>query len=382
MDRIEVNGRSYDRPEEPTVVVCFDGCDPRYLDAAKKDNVAPFMTEELLGFCATSAMPSFTNPNNVSIVTGARASIHGISGNYFCDIENDREVMMNSPEFLRCGTILAAQAAEGVSVAVITAKEKLMKLLGHGLPSSAVCRAIETGGSETWLPATSPNMYGPDSTLAVFDSGIRLLKERSPELIYLSTTDYMQHTYAPEAPEALAFYASIDERLRMLHGMGARLVVTADHGMNCKSRGNGELAAVWLKGLLEREGVVGHIVLPISDPHVKHHGALGGLGHIYLADDKADQIACVLRGIEGIERVMGKAEAANELALPFDRIGDLVVIADANHVVGTRPTEHDLAALDGALRSHGGFAETRVPFLVNRSVSKEHEISGLWNFDV
>lgn len=384
MVQVAVNGRHYARPEEPTVIVCLDGSDPAYLDAARAAGIAPFMTDvtgEMTDLGATSAMPSFTNPNNVSIVTGVTPAVHGIAGNYFHDRDTGRDVMMNSPEYLRCGTILAAQADAGVRVAVITAKAKLLRLLGHGLPEDADCRAIETGGNEDWLPETPPYMYGPASTVEVFDSGLRLLSRRAPELIYLSTTDYMQHTYAPDAPEALDFYAAIDLRLQQMHQMGARIVVTADHGMNAKSRADGSPAAIWLKDLLAGEGIEGHVILPITDPHVKHHGALGGLAHVYLPEAEVTRFSGLLCGTEGVERVMTRNEAAVTLGLPEDRIGDLVVIADAAHVVGAAPVDHDLAALDGTLRSHGGFAESRVPFLVNRPVAEGCDTRSLRNFD-
>lgn len=384
MKNIEANDRIYAYPEEPTIVVCFDGSDPTYLVAARQACIAPFltgMTGEIEDLGATSVMPSFTNPNNVSIVTGVSPAVHGIAGNYFHDQETARDVMMNSPEFLRCGTILAALSKAGVHVSVVTAKAKLLKLLGHGLPDNVECRAIETGGSDTWLPPTPPSMYGPQSTIEVFDCGIRLLEQRKPEFIYLSTTDYMQHTYAPEAPQSLAFYASIDERLQKLHDMGARLVITADHGMNSKSQTDGSPAVIWLKDMLTHEGIDGHVILPITDPHVKHHGALGGFGHIYLTGNDIDRFTSVLRCTKGIEQVMLKNEAAMKLDLPIDRIGDLIIITDEAHVVGTTPSEHDLTALDSTLRSHGGFAETRVPFLVNRPVASGRETNGLRNFD-
>lgn len=242
MTRIEANGRRYEAPAEPTVVVCFDGCDPAYLEAAREEGVAPFLagtTGEIEDLGATGAMPSFTNPNNVSIVTGVTPDVHGIAGNYFHDRDTGADVMMNSPEFLRCGTILAALQAAGVRVGVVTAKAKLLRLLGHGMTDLQDCQAIETGGAATWLPEVPPGMYGPDSTLEVFDSGLRLLEQRRPQVVYLSTTDYMQHTYAPGAPEALRFYAEVDARLAAIHRHGARLVITADHGMNAKSRPGG-----------------------------------------------------------------------------------------------------------------------------------------------
>lgn len=130
MSRIEINGRSYARPEEPTIVICFDGSDPAYLVAAKEAGVACFMTGEMKDLAAVGAMPSFTNPNNVSITTGVAPSVHGIAGNYFYDSENGRDVMMNSPEFLRCGTILAAQAAAGVQVGGCNGKGQTAAVAG------------------------------------------------------------------------------------------------------------------------------------------------------------------------------------------------------------------------------------------------------------
>jgi len=60
---------------------------------------------------ALSAMPSFTNPNNISIITGRPPSVHGIAGNYFHDPATGREVMMNDARFLRAGTIMKALRA-------------------------------------------------------------------------------------------------------------------------------------------------------------------------------------------------------------------------------------------------------------------------------
>ena len=139
---ITVNGRTYRWMDRPLVVVCIDGCQHEYITAAVAAGAAPFLGRLLAGagtiFTADCVMPSFTNPNNLSIVTGVPPSVHGICGNYFFDPDSGEEVMMNDPRYLRVGTILAAFSAAGAKVAVITAKDKLRKLLGHQMQGICV----------------------------------------------------------------------------------------------------------------------------------------------------------------------------------------------------------------------------------------------------
>src|SRR5947208_7327914 len=133
---IRVNGRSYRKPTAPTVVVCYDGCDPRYIShgvlTGLLPNISRIMSEGFFAI-ADAAMPTFTNPNNMSIVTGAPPKVHGISGNFALDRETGREVMMSDPAMLRSDTILARISQAGVPVAAITAKDKLRAMLGGGL---------------------------------------------------------------------------------------------------------------------------------------------------------------------------------------------------------------------------------------------------------
>src|SRR5688572_1773079 len=133
---VTVNGKTYAWPSAPIVVICVDGCEPAYLTEAMRGGHMKWLSQMLphgtdtIGDCV---VPSFTNPNNLSIVTGAPPSVHGICGNFFYDREADAEVMMNDPKYLRAGTVLAALSNAGATVAVVTAKDKLRKLLGHGI---------------------------------------------------------------------------------------------------------------------------------------------------------------------------------------------------------------------------------------------------------
>ena len=246
--KIAVNGREYAKPKQPIVVVCVDGCEPDYITQAIQAGVAPFLAKmlasgsSLLGDCV---VPSFTNPNNLSIVTGVPPAVHGICGNYFLDESTGREVMMNDPAYLRAPTLLAAFSEAGASVAVVTAKDKLRSLLGHGL-QGGICFSAEKADQATTANAgidnvlelvgkPVPSVYSAHLSEFVFAAGVRLLETRRPDLIYLSTTDYVQHKCAPGSEGANAFYAMMDGYLAQLDALGAVIGLTADHGMSAKT---------------------------------------------------------------------------------------------------------------------------------------------------
>jgi phosphonoacetate hydrolase len=378
---IEVNGRRYARPSGPVVVVCVDGCEPDYLDRAVTAGAMPWLAgvraggTSLVGDCV---MPSFTNPNNLSIVTGAPPSVHGISGNYFWDAQAGVEVMMNDPKYLRAETILARMAAAGVRVAVVTAKDKLRRLLGHGM--QGVCfsseKANETTLAEhgiadalTFVGRPLPSVYSAELSEFVFAAGVRLMERDRPDIMYLSTTDYVQHKHAPGTPAADAFYRMMDGYLSRLDALGAVIALTADHGMNAKTDADGRPQVVYLQDVLDAWLGAGRarVILPITDPYVVHHGALGSFATVYLpADTNVDDALDRLRRLPGMEAVLDRKEACRRFELPDDRIGDVVVVSARHTVVGTSASRHDLSELDAPLRSHGGLSEQRVPVVVNR----------------
>ncbi|PKO44286.1 MAG: phosphonoacetate hydrolase [Betaproteobacteria bacterium HGW-Betaproteobacteria-3] len=394
---VSVNGRTYITPRQPVVVVCVDGCEPDYITQAIQAGVAPFMKcmlakgTALTGDCV---VPSFTNPNNLSIVTGAPPSVHGICGNYFLDTAAGKEVMMNDPTYLRADTILAAFSAAGASVAVVTAKDKLRTLLGHQM--SGICFSAEKADKATLAEGgidgvvelvgkPVPSVYSADLSEFVFAAGVKLLQTRRPDLIYLSTTDYVQHKCAPGTPGANDFYAMIDGYLEQMDQMGAVIALTADHGMSPKTDAAGSPRIVFLQEVMD--GLLGagnsRVILPITDPYVVHHGALGSFATVYLPEAVSAQgAAASLRQIDGIEAVLDRTQAAERFELPADRIGDLVVIGDHLTVLGTRAAEHDLSGLTVPLRSHGGLSEQKVPLLFNRHLQGIDPARRLRNFDI
>ncbi len=396
-DSILVNSRSYRLPPTPTIVVCVDGCEQEYINQAIQAGSAPFLATlasagtVLAGDCV---IPSFTNPNNLSIVTGVPPSVHGICGNFFFDEQAGAEVLMNDVKYLRAPTILAAMARAGKQVAVVTAKDKLRGLLGHEL--EGICFSAEKADqvnlkehgiddilSRVGMPV--PDVYSAELSEFVFAAGLSILRTARPDLMYLSTTDYIQHKHAPGTPEANAFYAMMDGYFRRYHEAGAVLAITADHGMNAKTDAIGRPSVVFLQDRLdERYGTQSsRVILPITDPYVVHHGALGSYATVYLRErDACDDVMHFLAEINGIEAVLTRAEASRRFELPADRIGDIVVLAERLTVLGSSIGRHDLSGLTVPLRSHGGASEQKVPLIFNRKLRDVDATRRLRNFDV
>ncbi|MPY91316.1 MAG: phosphonoacetate hydrolase [Luteitalea sp.] len=380
------NGRTYRPPAQPVVVVCVDGCANEYLEASlaheRMPNVARMARCGYRGL-ARAALPTFTNVNNAAIATGRPPDVTGISGNFFLDPETGEEVMMNASRFLRCETILAAAARAGRRVAMVTAKDKLREILSDGLQGIAfsaekACEASpEThgiGDVEVLVGRPSPAIYSADASLYVLDAGVALVERELADFLYLSLTDYMQHTFAPDAAESLDFYAAMDERFGRLLELGAVLGLTADHGMNAKHTSDGTPRVIYVESLLtERFGPDVRVICPITDPYVVHHGALGAFVTVHLPDHvPAAQVARFLLECEGVTEVYDRALAARKLELPPDRIGDLCVLSGRDVVLGRTAADHDLSLLSGALRSHGGRYEEMVPMILSRPLSPRY----------
>jgi phosphonoacetate hydrolase len=393
---VAVNGRTYRLPRQPAVVVCVDGCEPDYIAQAVAAGCMPWMAGVLASGASVIAdcvVPTFTNPNNLSIVTGAPPAVHGICGNFLYDAENGVEVMMNDPKWLRAPTLLATLSDAGCTVAVITAKDKLRRLLGHQM--RGICFSAEKAGDVTraehgitdvlslvGLPV--PDVYSAALSEFVFAAGVRLMQTQRPDVMYLSTTDYVQHKHAPGSDAANAFYRMMDGYLATLDALGCTIVVTADHGMNAKTRLDATPNVIYLQDILD--GWLGaaraRVILPITDPYVVHHGALGSYATVYLpAGAPPEELARRIAALRGIEVVLTRAQAAERFELPPDRIGDLVVVSTRSVAIGSAARRHDLSGLDAPLRSHGGVSEQPVPLIMNRPIAHLDDNRRWRNFD-
>lgn len=390
MNQFTVNGRTYDPPDRLVVVICLDGSADEYLDAALARGRMPNLQRMSVGGfrgLARGQMPSFTNVNNTSIVTGVPPRVHGIGGNFFFDTASGQEVMMNSAKFLRVETIFAKAQNSERKVAVVTAKEKLRDIFASGLISrggiafsseKAGQAALPTHGIEKVeaLAGPTPPIYSGEASLYVLQAGVKLIETGQADFLYLSTTDFMQHKFAPEAPEVVEFYAGIDTCLGRLLELGAIVGVTADHGMNAKQAPDGSPNVIFLESeLVKAFGAGFRVILPITDPYVVHHGALGSFAQVHLpsgVDAMMGRVAEFIRSLPGVTEVLDQGTAARLMELPPDRMGDLVVCSGRDVVLGRTPEWHDLSVLEGGLRSHGGRYEEMVPFVLSEPLNPEY----------
>lgn len=391
---VNVNGIAYRWPHRPVVVVCIDGGDPAYLRRFLDDGALPHTARfiaEGFGTVADGSMPSFTCPNNMSIITGTPTSRHGISGNFYLDTATWQPVVMTGPELLRGDTILAKFADAGAKVVSITAKDKLRRQLGKGLDVSkghvsfsseyaSRCTLADNGIENVleFVGMPQPDMYSMELSLFVLEAGVRLLAETRPDLLYLSLTDWVQHKYAPDEAEALRFYQALDDAFGRLAALDATVALTADHGMSDKSNAAGEPNVIWLQDILDAKFGAGAttVICPITDAFVGHHGALGGFVRVWIRGTvSARQIVEHIAGIDGIEMALDREAACARFDLPADREGDVAVVARHDVCIGSSAKAHDLSGLKGhRLRTHGGVSETAVPFIVNRPLADVYKL--------
>ncbi|TCP33239.1 phosphonoacetate hydrolase [Sphingomonas sp. BK235] len=386
--RIEANGRHYALPTKPTVVICLDGFDPEYLERGIADGILPtmaaFRENGYMGL-ADAGLPTTTNTNNSSIITGVPPVVHGINGNYYLDADTGEEIMVTDAARLRCGTILSAMSKAGVTTAVVTAKDKLLKVLAHDMhgigfsseqADAADLSAIGIGTGEDLVGRARPSRYSADLSLFTLDAGIGLLTTLRPDLMYLSTSDYVQHKFAPGTPASDAFLIAVDQRIARMLELGTTVALTADHGMADKADAQGLPNVVYLEDALNNRfgAQATRVICPIADPFVKHHGALGSFVRVHLlAAGDVDAMMTFAQSLAGVELVLDRAAVCQRFDLPLDREGDFAVFGDRRTVIGARRQDHDLSQLgEHRLRSHGGLGERRVPFLLSRPLNPSY----------
>ena len=399
---IEVNNRIYPGILKSTaIVICLDGSQKEYFEEASKLKLTPNIDslkkngEDLL---VNSAIPSFTNPNNISIVTGRPSSIHGICGNFFYTPSTGEEVMMNDPKFLRAPTIFQKYYESGAKIAIVTAKDKLRKLLSHGLAfndARAICFSSEKSDQVSlnengieevnkWLGMEVPEVYSQGLSEFVMAAGVKLLHEFKPDIMYLSTTDFIQHKYAPGEEVANTFYAMFDKYIGELNTNNNSIIITADHGMQPKSKSDGTPNAIYLQDILDAKlgKNESKVILPITDPYVVHHGALGSFATIYLSDKSMiNHAISEIKKFDDIEIVLTNDVACEKYHLPQDRMGDIICMSSKYMTIGSSETAHDFTNLKEPLRSHGGLHEREVPFISNKKITSLESTDKLNNYD-
>lgn len=343
------------------IIACFDGLDPAYLEAVETPGWDAVATAGTEGEC-DCVVPSLTNVNNTSIVTGAPPTEHGITGNTYYESTTGEHVYMNEASFVRTQTRLETASKQGKQTAALVAKDKLRDIIGQGCEI-----AVSAEKPPAWLKdavGPAPDIYSGNASAWLLDAAQYVLAEYEPDVIYVSTTDVVPHKHAPNEPEATDWVRALDGALAELHANADALAVTADHGMRQKS------TCIDLAALLDREGIDGEVVRLIRDRHTYHHQNLGGAAYIYLEDDETDLMW--LATVDGIDAVI-PTDGLDEVNLPADRVGDALVLGSQKTVFGSV----DRGIRESVnLRSHGSHHEQRVPYAATVNCDLT------WNYEV
>lgn len=339
--------------KETTVIICIDGFDPEYLDACTVPNLREIAQKGFLVF-GKSMMPSVTNVNNVSILTASYPETHGINSNYRLIRETGEGVYMESSEFILAETMFQKASTKGIDSLLVTSKDKLRTLLSRG--ATATVSSEQAPGNVVSAIGEAPAIYSLEVNGWVIRAGTYLMGQMDAGIVYLTTTDYAMHTYAPDMPESQQHMKILDDAIGDLLTAfpDVTLMVSADHGMSSKSR------MVDISATLAKYTIEGRSVPIIKDKYVVHHSNLGGCMFVYLSNvAKSAEAKKILEATPGVEKVYMRDEASNALRLYYDRIGDLVVTGDRQTVFGS-PDEVELPS---GLRSHASTHEQNIPII-------------------
>lgn len=333
-------------PARRKVLVCLiDGFGPDYIAKSEMPNLRRAMKAGTYKI-GRGVMPSLTNVNSASLATGSYPEAHGITANTFFDPGLRQVVEMADAKYLKRPALFASAHEKGWKTAFVGAKEKIRSLIGVSAHTSI---SAEKQG----IP-----MYEAETSYWVFEQGLQALRKPDADLLYLTTSDYMMHTYAPETAESQEHLKNLDVHLgRILDDQPKlELYLCADHGMSAKTR------AVDPERLLAKHGLAARAVAAIADKHKVHHKDLGG--SIYIDLEKSGDIAKakeVLQAEPGIEEVLPRAEACKRFRLMSERTGDLFLLGDKITALGSLDQERRSVAV----RTHGSLHESEVPLLVH-----------------
>jgi len=336
------------------LIVCLDAFGPDYLALSPTPNLDRMIGQGGL-VIGRGVVPSVTNVNNTSIITGTTPSDHGITANYWLDRAAGVERFMESPRDIRVPTFLERARARGRSTALLTAKRKLLDLLRAGADNALSAEVPDADLVASLGPP--PDIYTTEVNVWLLRALRRVLRTRDPEVVYAATTDYAMHKFGPQEEESQAHIQGLDRVLGQIVDdcPDREIYLTADHGMSAKSRG------VDLERILAAQGIAGRAVPIIKDRYVVHHQNLGGAAYVHLdLPDTVSPAGQILAQTPGVEAVFPRWEAAREFDLLAERIGDLFVLADRATVFGQFPQAETALS---RLRSHGSRHEARVPII-------------------
>jgi phosphonoacetate hydrolase len=349
-----------DSPRRTVIIMC-DGLGQDYYEQSPMPTLKSW-AESGVYAPVQAVMPTVTNSNNASICCGVWPAVHGVIGNSFLDERTGEEEYLEDGALVLAPTIFERAAKLGISSALLTSKKKTTSLLGRGAQMLLAAEAPD-GDWETKL-GKAPPIYSCEINYWLFRAALHLLRDR-PDigLLYVHTTDYPMHMWPPAAAESKQHLAELDSLLAEMAEAApdASILVSADHGMNFKTR-------CWDldKALAERGAPVRIAISAERDKYLRHHRGMGGTAWVHLntPEDEA-KVARALEALEGVERVLTRAEAAAEFNLMPGRIGDLVVLGDRETVFGNLETA--VETLPPRYRTHGSVHELAVPIVIHNA---------------
>ncbi|MGA7578313.1 MAG: alkaline phosphatase family protein [Desulfobaccales bacterium] len=340
------------------VVALIDGLGIDYYEKSPM-TVLHGMASEGFFRPVKAVVPTVTNVNNVSVCCGAWPDEHGISANSYYDSATGRAVYMNAADLIKADTIFQRALKQGVQGVLLTSKRKTVELFHKDTLLAVAAEAPPADFVERYgAPA---DIYSSEINEWLWGVAIDLLKTR-PEIgvIYVHTTDYPMHLWAPEEAGSLQHLAKMDALLGEAQETApdAAFFITADHGMNFKRRCWDLARACAGRGLPVR-----FALSPERDYYIKHHRNFAGSGWVWVK--KSSDLETVRRiclGLQGVEEVITRDEAVSRFRLPGEYIGDLMVLGDRATVFGDLETPSE--ELPDTYRAHGSLYESDVPLLI------------------
>jgi phosphonoacetate hydrolase len=340
-----------------TIILMLDGFGTDYFYASDMP-VLKKMAQDGFYREGKAVFPTLTNANNISIVCGSFPQTHGVTTNCYLDPITGRPEFLENPGFLKSPTLFEMAARQKIRSALVTSKSKTIRILGGSVDAGL---SAQDADSETIRYFGSPpDIYSIEVNEWIVRSGMKILQNRPDiDILYIHTTDYPMHMWAPEDERSLSHLSRLDRLIGELVDRypDAAFLVTADHGMNPKKE------CLDLEKILRASGFpIRAAISPVADRLVKHHGGHGGVSYLYLEDQSClNEILDFLSTLSGVDMALPAEKAALRYRLDGERIGDIVVGADLETVFGT--VEHERVNLHQGYRNHGSRFEESIPLI-------------------
>ena len=294
------------------LILCIDAGSHDYLAASDLPTLQKLATA---GFYrhANAVIPSVTNVNNVSIATGTFPETHGITTNYHVDRTTGKGEFIEDNRFLLAPTLFETAKASKFAdkTALFVTKKKLLRMLETG---ADIAVAAEAPPPEyIHIAGQVEPIYSIEINWWLLRAVRETLRRDDPELVYCSTTDWVQHKYAPDAELSQRHLAILDQIISDIvdDDPEREIYITADHGMLEKT------TALDPGRLLMEHGIPANAIPIIKDRYVAHHGNLGGAAYVFLKNSTdIPEAVQQLLSTPGIEEAYSAEDAACHISTP------------------------------------------------------------------